>query len=467
MTESSGTMKADKRGSVRALLDVANGPVVAGVIGAALAAACSWLAWTQLSDASAVTLVAVAGTSMGLAAVMAAVLIWAKAPSTGADARALLDAVHAAERGDFVTEPSEVAHGPLAALSSAIGEMHRQTRTLLRSQRDNARENASRSADLSTQLASVQAGGQRTMEGISASGHRMLALADALRAMKDDGARAAKAAHVIAREQRAALERLGGACDTSTLAASQLLGGSRAAVGVSDQLQRASHELDALTTSAESIREFVALVRKMARQSKLLALNAAMEAARAGEQGSGFAVVAGEVRRLAKSSAEAAERTDALVTEVLERAGRVRNAASDGASALAAARELMAREGTALQELERSLRLALAPDAEREEALAQAGPLVDALDNRLSEAATEADAVAAALRDAQLAAGAQVARTQDVMALAHTLARAAQKSAVTANAPMLDGRAEVEVPEKRRNPNDAAPGPLTPGLAIA
>ena len=73
-----------------------------------------------------------------------------------------------------------------------------------------------------------------------------------------------------------------------------------------------------MSAAVDEISAFLVLVQKIARQSKLLALNAAMEAARAGEHGHGFAVVASEVRRLATSSAEAAQRTTSLVQEMLD-----------------------------------------------------------------------------------------------------------------------------------------------------
>lgn len=66
------------------------------------------------------------------------------------------------------------------------------------------------------------------------------------------------------------------------------------------------------------IEEIVDLVKKVANQSNLLALNASIEAARAGEAGKGFAVVADQVRLLSSNTAESAEDIVKYVTELKE-----------------------------------------------------------------------------------------------------------------------------------------------------
>ena len=81
------------------------------------------------------------------------------------------------------------------------------------------------------------------------------------------------------------------------------------------QVKESSDLMVSINSGTAEITDMIATIANIARQTNLLALNASIEAARAGTHGSGFAVVAQEVRELARTSNESAERIGELVHE--------------------------------------------------------------------------------------------------------------------------------------------------------
>ncbi|HRX17485.1 MAG: methyl-accepting chemotaxis protein [Gemmatimonadetes bacterium] len=192
-------------------------------------------------------------------------------------------------------------------------------------------------------------------------------------------------------------------------------------------VERTTHSVSQLDGAAAAVSEFVELTGELAGQTELLALNAAIEAARAGAAGEGFAVVAGEIRQLAETSAEGARRIARTVAVLDEQVRLVAATVAAGKDRVAGVEDVAAGVTRALAEIVSAVEeVSQAAGTVAREAGAHR-ELADRLAGTGADVARAARGNAGAAQQVSDLAGAQSAATREIATAATTLVATADR----------------------------------------
>ena len=195
------------------------------------------------------------------------------------------------------------------------------------------------------------------------------------------------------------------AAQTAQLADRDASAGAQAISDTQSEIQALARQMDSssqvvqeLAEEARAIDKVMEVIRSVAEQTNLLALNAAIEAARAGEQGRGFAVVADEVRQLAQRTQQATGEIQGMIGRLQSGSNNAVSAMGQSHAGVARCVEHTQRTVTLLENVHRSIEAIQAIGVSTREQLAataEVGRLIEQVRQIADETARDAGEVAA------------------------------------------------------------------------
>ncbi|OZY57655.1 methyl-accepting chemotaxis protein [Pseudomonas lundensis] len=277
--------------------------------------------------------------------------------------RETLDVVERIAGGDLSQNLRVTRRDDLGVLQQGIARMGTTLRELIGGIRDGVTQIASAAEELSAVTEQTSAGVNNQKietDQVATAMHEMTATVQEVARNAEDASQAAAAADTEAREGDQVVNQ----------AIDQI---ERLAVEVG----RSTEAMAVLQQESDKIGSVMDVIKAVAEQTNLLALNAAIEAARAGEAGRGFAVVADEVRGLAQRTQKSTEEIQTLVAALQSGTQHVASVMNSSRSLTDSSVTLTRQAGTSLQGITRtvsniqSMNQQIAAAAEQQSAVAE------------------------------------------------------------------------------------------------
>ncbi|MEW4370267.1 methyl-accepting chemotaxis protein [Paenibacillus kandeliae] len=237
--------------------------------------------------------------------------------------RRLNEDIHRVNEGDLTIEIRTTSKDEIGQLSASFGRLVADTRNVIVGIRDSAQELQQAAIGLSEQSRSTS-DTSRTIAGhvhetsadTQTQAAHAIEMQHGMNEVNGGMQRIAEAVNIVSDRSSDTLEQSVQGKQAIGQAVSQM----EAITQSSDQMAAATGQLQQHSDRIEGILQ---LINDIASQTHLLALNASIEAARAGEHGQGFAVVAGEVQKLAGQSKSSASVVAEIVTAMQREIGEL------------------------------------------------------------------------------------------------------------------------------------------------
>ena len=253
-------------------------------------------------------------------------------------------AVHALLRGGRQLAQGDLVHRVEYRGRDELGKIAESFNTMADHVQDTIKELAKAVEQLAAASAQTAAISTQTSDGIHRQHLETDQVATAMHEMsatvQDVASNAASAAHAAEK------------ADTEAERGQQVVAESVQVIdSLAREVERAAQVIGELEDASATISSVVDVIRGIAEQTNLLALNAAIEAARAGEAGRGFAVVADEVRSLASRTQQSTEEIRAMIEKVQDGARRAVEVMEKSCTKAEAGREQLAETSAVLAQI--------------------------------------------------------------------------------------------------------------------